>query len=626
MTRINLIVHEIDSPIFTEKGIAKIHSKIMRELGLNSGDAIFIEGSNRKKTYCRVFPLSSNFDQQNIIRIDSITRRNCGANIGDDVVIGKPERLVTNARVTLIPYQNVVLAEQDVILRERLNKRIICKDDYIRFRLLNNILQFKVFATSPDNIPVVVGESTTFDIESFQPRVEMDEVNVSFDDIGGLHEEIDRIKEIFQLPVEHPEIFRYLGIKPPKGILLHGPPGTGKTLIAKAIAKETKATLLTIHGPEIVSKMLGESEKNLRDIFKIANERAPAIILIDEIDSIAPNRDQAQGETAQRIVTQLLALMDGLEDRGQVVVIGTTNRLNAIDPALRRGGRFDREIKIGVPSIEGRLEILQIHTRWIPLDDVNLFEIAKKTHGFVGSDLASLVKESVFIAIRKSLPSLNLNERIPFSKLINIKVKQEHFDEALKEIHPSSLREFTIEIPDVNFKHIGGLKKEKKRLKELLEWPLKYPRVCEKLNIHPPKGILLHGPPGCGKTLIAKAIPNEINMNFISVKGSEILSKWLGESEKAISEIFMKARQCAPCIMFFDEIDAIIPEKQGIEDESNTIRRVISQLLTEMDGLEKSKDIVVLAATTDPNFLNQALLRAGRLDILIEIGLPDPFE
>ncbi|MHA1372412.1 MAG: AAA family ATPase, partial [Promethearchaeota archaeon] len=428
MTRINLIVHEIDSPIFTEKGIAKIHSKIMRELGLNSGDAIFIEGSNRKKTYCRVFPLSSNFDQQNIIRIDSITRRNCGANIGDDVVIGKPERLVTNARVTLIPYQNVVLAEQDVILRERLNKRIICKDDYIRFRLLNNILQFKVFATSPDNIPVVVGESTTFDIESFQPRVEMDEVNVSFDDIGGLHEEIDRIKEIFQLPVEHPEIFRYLGIKPPKGILLHGPPGTGKTLIAKAIAKETKATLLTIHGPEIVSKMLGESEKNLRDIFKIANERAPAIILIDEIDSIAPNRDQAQGETAQRIVTQLLALMDGLEDRGQVVVIGTTNRLNAIDPALRRGGRFDREIKIGVPSIEGRLEILQIHTRWIPLDDVNLFEIAKKTHGFVGSDLASLVKESVFIAIRKSLPSLNLNERIPFSKLINIKVKQEHFD------------------------------------------------------------------------------------------------------------------------------------------------------------------------------------------------------
>ncbi|MHA1698762.1 MAG: AAA family ATPase, partial [Promethearchaeota archaeon] len=327
-----------------------------------------------------------------------------------------------------------------------------------------------------------------------------------------------------------------------------------------------------------------------------------------------------------RIVTQLLALMDGLEDRGQVVVIGTTNRLNAIDPALRRGGRFDREIKIGVPSIEGRLEILQIHTRWIPLDDVNLFEIAKKTHGFVGSDLASLVKESVFIAIRKSLPSLNLNERIPFSKLINIKVKQEHFDEALKEIHPSSLREFTIEIPDVNFKHIGGLKKEKKRLKELLEWPLKYPRVCEKLNIHPPKGILLHGPPGCGKTLIAKAIPNEINMNFISVKGSEILSKWLGESEKAISEIFMKARQCAPCIMFFDEIDAIIPEKQGIEDESNTIRRVISQLLTEMDGLEKSKDIVVLAATTDPKLLNPALLRAGRFDILIEIGLPDPFE
>jgi transitional endoplasmic reticulum ATPase len=448
---------------------------------------------------------------------------------------------------------------------------------------------------------------------------------ITYEDIGGLREEIQKVREMIELPLRHPELFERLGVEAPKGVLLHGPPGTGKTLLAKAVASETNANFIHIGGPEIMSKFYGESEERLREIFKQAQENAPSIIFIDEIDSIAPKREEITGEVEKRVVSQLLALMDGLESRGKVVVIGATNRPNAIDPALRRPGRFDREIEIGVPDRQGRLEILQIHTRGMPLaEDVNLGKLADITHGFVGADLEALCKEAAMRALRRILPSLDLEaESIPAEVLNKITVTMEDFHEALKDVEPSAMREVLVEVPQVRWSDIGGLSDVKEELREAVEWPLKYRELFDRTNASPPKGVLLYGPPGTGKTLLAKAVATESEANFISIKGPELLSKWVGESERAVREIFRKAKQAAPCIIFMDEVDSITPVRGIGYGDSHVTERVISQLLTELDGLEELRDVVVIAATNRPDIVDPALLRPGRFDKLLYVPLPD---
>ncbi|MEM2094069.1 MAG: CDC48 family AAA ATPase, partial [Candidatus Bathyarchaeia archaeon] len=444
-------------------------------------------------------------------------------------------------------------------------------------------------------------------------------------DIGGVQEEIRKIREMVELPLKYPELFERLGVEAPKGVLLYGPPGTGKTLLAKAVANETNAAFFSISGPEIMSKFYGESEERLREIFRQAEENAPSIIFIDELDAIAPKREEATGEVEKRVVSQLLALMDGLKPRGRVVVIGATNRPNAIELALRRPGRFDREIEIGVPNKQGRLEILQIHTRGMPLtEDVDLEKIASVTHGFVGADLASLCKEAAMRALRRILPQLDFEkETIPAEILNKITVTMDDFTEALKDVEPSAMREVLVEVPTVKWEDIGGLADVKLELQEAVEWPLKYPEIFERMDAKPPKGILLHGPPGTGKTLLAKAVASESEANFISIKGPELLSKWVGESERAVREIFRKAKQAAPSIIFFDEIDSIVPVRSGGYGDSHVTERVISQFLTEMDGLEELRGVVVIAATNRPDMIDPALLRPGRFDKLLYVPLPD---
>ena len=449
--------------------------------------------------------------------------------------------------------------------------------------------------------------------------------SISYEDIGGIKNEVSRLREMIELPLRHPELFKRLGVEAPKGVLLHGPPGTGKTLVAKAVAHETNANFYTIGGPEIMSKFYGESEERLREIFKKAEENAPAIIFIDEIDSIAPKREEVSGEVERRVVAQLLSLMDGMSSRGKVVVIGATNRINAIDPALRRPGRFDREIEIGVPDKEGRLEILQIHTRGMPLEkDVDLEVIANMSHGFVGADLQAVAKEAGIRALRKVLPEIDLTtENIPSEILKKIVVTMDDFLSVIKEIEPSALREVFVEIPDVKWDDIGGLADVKQELQEAVEWPLKYQGLFLYSDATPPKGILLYGPPGTGKTLMAKAAAHESEANFISIKGPELLSKWVGESEKGVREVFRKARQAAPCIVFFDEIDAIAPNRGGMGSDSHVTERVISQLLTELDGLEVLSNVIIIAATNRPDIIDAALLRPGRFDRLLYVAPPD---
>jgi transitional endoplasmic reticulum ATPase len=447
---------------------------------------------------------------------------------------------------------------------------------------------------------------------------------VTYEDIGGLGDEVRKVREMIELPLKHPELFERLGVEAPKGVLLHGPPGTGKTLLAKAVAGETSANFVSISGPEIMSKFYGESEERLREIFKQAEENAPSIIFIDEIDSIAPKRDEVSGEMERRIVAQLLALMDGLEARGKVVVIGATNRPNALDPALRRPGRFDREIEINIPNREGRLDILQIHTRGMPLaEDVDLERLADLTHGYAGADLAALCKEAAMHSLRRILPDLDLEaDSIPAEVLNRITVQKDDFFAALREMSPSSMREVLVESPNLHWDDIGGLDDVKAELKEAVEWPLKYAKLFEHMNAEPPKGVLLYGPPGTGKTMLAKAVATESESNFISIKGPEFLSKWVGESEKAVRETFRKARQAAPCVIFMDEIDSIAPTRGG-DSDSHVTERVISQLLTELDGLEALHNVVVIAATNRPDIIDPALLRPGRFDRLIQVGAPD---
>ncbi len=513
----------------------------------------------------------------------------------------------------------------EAYLSRLLENRPISLGDYVELNVMGRRIDLVVTGYRPKADAVIVRYHTRVTV-SEKPVKEVKEVpRVRYEDIGGLKEEIRKVREMIELPLRHPEVFERLGIEPPKGVLLHGAPGTGKTLLAKAVANESNANFVSISGPEVMSKFYGESEERIRELFKQAEESAPSIIFIDEIDSIAPKREEVTGEVERRVVAQLLALMDGMEARGKVIVIGATNRVNAIDPALRRPGRFDREIELGIPDKDARLETLQIHTRGMPLDEsVDLKYLANITHGFVGADLSALSKEAGMRALRRVLPNIDLEaEQIPADILNQLVVTQEDFLDALREIEPSALREVFIETPDVSWDDIGGLESAKESLKEAVEWPLRYPDLFKHMNAKPPKGVLLFGPPGTGKTLLAKAVAKESEANFISVKGPEFLSKWVGESEKAVREMFRKARQAAPCIVFFDEIDSITPTR-GLGFDSHVTERVISQILTELDGLEELRDVVIIAATNRPDIIDTALLRPGRFDRLVYITPPDP--
>ncbi len=603
------------------RSIARVDPEVMEELGLKSGDIIEIIGKNSVPAI--VWPGYPEDRGKRIIRIDGSLRSNAGVGIDDKVRIRKVEAKPAE-KLVIAPTEPIRFMGGETYLLRLLEGRPVKRGQKIRVEVFGHVLTFVIVSTKPTGV-VIVNRDTVIDLkEKPVEEVKRNVPNVTYEDIGGLKRELRLVREMIELPLKHPELFQRLGIDPPKGVLLYGPPGTGKTLIAKAVANEVDAHFISISGPEIMSKYYGESEQRLREIFEEAKENAPSIIFIDEIDSIAPKREEVTGEVERRVVAQLLALMDGLEARGDVIVIGATNRPDAIDPALRRPGRFDREIEIGVPDREGRKEILEIHTRNMPLaDDVDLDQLADLTVGFVGADLAALCKEAAMHALRRVLPEIDLEaEEIPEEVLENLKVTMEDFLEALKNIEPSAMREVLVEVPKVTWNDIGGLEHAKQELREAVEWPLKYPELFRTLNIKPPKGILLYGPPGTGKTLLAKAVANEANANFISVKGPELLSKWVGESEKHVREMFRKARQVAPCIIFFDEIDALAP-RRGMGADSHVTERVVSQLLTELDGLEELKDVVVIAATNRPDIIDPALLRPGRIERHIYIPPPD---
>ncbi|RLI12617.1 AAA family ATPase, partial [Candidatus Bathyarchaeota archaeon] len=560
-----------------------------------------------------------------LIRIDGYIRNNAGVSIDEKVTVMKIEAKKA-VKVTLTPTEPLRIMGAEEYLRHLLEGRVVTRGDLIPLGIMGRKIDLTVISVQPPASAVIISSDTEIVISEGKSKAAIREIpRVTYEDIGGLSEAIKKIREMVELPLKYPELFERLGVDAPKGVLLYGPPGTGKTLLAKAVANETNATFFSISGPEIMSKYYGESEERLREIFKQAEENAPSIIFIDEIDAIAPKREEVTGEVEKRVVSQLLALMDGLKPRGRVVVIGATNRPNALDPALRRPGRFDREIEIGVPNKKGRLEILQIHTRGMPLaDDVDLERIASITHGFVGADIEALCKEAAIRALRRIIPEIDFEkEKIPAEILNKISVTMNDFMEALRDVEPSAMREVLVEVPSVKWDDVGGLKEAKLELQEAVEWPLKYSEIFEHMDARPPKGILLYGPPGTGKTLLAKAVANESEANFISIKGPEVLSKWVGESERAIREVFRKAKQAAPSIIFFDEIDAIAPVRGSGVGDSNVTERVISQLLTEMDGLEELRGVVVIAATNRPDIVDPALLRPGRFDKLLYIPPPD---
>ena len=605
----------------TGRGVARLDPALMDVLDIKFGDIVQIDGN--KKTVVKVLRGGPEDANRGIIRIDGATRRNAGVSIDERVSIKKVA--AKNAeKITFAPTDQLRLQGGEDFLRQNFEGRAISKGDTITLNVMGNRIELVVTSFSPSGDAVIMCGTTQVKISDKPAADKGDVPKVSYDDIGGLGDAVKKIREMVELPLRHPELFKRLGVEAPKGVLLHGPPGTGKTMLAKAVAGETSSNFISIGGPEIVSKFYGESEGKLREIFKEAEENAPSIIFIDEIDSIAPKRDEVNGEEERRIVAQLLSLMDGLNSRGKVVVIGATNRPNSIDEALRRPGRFDREIEIGIPDRDGRLEILQIHTRGMPLDeDVDLKWLADKTHGYAGADISALTKEAAMAALRRVLPDVDLEaEEIPREVLNNILVTKDDFRNALKDMQPSTMREVLIEKPNVKWEDIGALEEAKQELKEAVEWPLKFGKVFDHMNAKPPKGILLYGPPGTGKTLLAKAVATESEANFIAVKGPEFLNKWVGESEKAVRETFRKARQASPCVIFMDEIDSIAPER-GTGGDSNVTERVISQMLTEMDGLEGLNNVVVIAATNRPDIMDPALLRPGRFDKSIYIGPPD---
>ena len=629
------------------KNIARLDPESMSELGLSDGDLIEISGNKNTAAVA----LTSQSEVNRVVRIDGTTRKNSGASIGEDVTVRKAQAKEAK-KVVLAPidsririsgdinaaFRNRVMVQGDIITAgfrqppQRMTGSLF--DDMIS-QLMNapsmgalSQLKLAVVSTNPSGV-VIIGPNTVVEVKEEPVDVSKIDgvtnlVDISYDDIGGLKEEVKKVREMIEIPLKKPEIFEKLGVAPPKGVLMHGPPGTGKTLLAKAVANESDAHFILINGPEIMSKYVGGSEENLREFFEEAEENAPSIIFIDELDAIAPKREETQGETERRTVAQLLTLMDGLNSRGQVVVIGATNRPDSIDGALRRPGRFDREIEIGVPDKDGRKEILEIHTRGMPLaEDVDLDNLAETTHGFVGADLEALSKEAAMRVVRRIIPDLNSDDEVPpevFEKLI---VTKDDFKTALKEIQPSALREVLVQVPNVSWDDVGGLDDAKQELKEAVEWPLKYPDKFEKFGIKPPKGTLLYGIPGTGKTLLAKAVANESDANFIAIKGPELLSKWVGESEKGVREVFRKARQTAPTVIFFDEIDSIASNRGAEAGDSGVTKRVVNQLLTEMDGLEELDDVAIIAATNRPDILDPGLVRPGRFDRHIKVDTPD---
>jgi transitional endoplasmic reticulum ATPase len=607
--------------------IVRIDPEIAERLNITSGDSLELS-SLGKKTSVLNWPARESDRGKGLIRIDGYTRNKLDVGINDQVEVKKV--ISKDAKsITFAPTEPLRIVGAEEYLSEYLNGQLMTKGDTIPLNVMGQRIDLVVISTNPSG-PVIINDSTNITVseesaKALQVSKEGGVPSITYEDIGGLGNAVERVREMIELPLRHPELFKRLGVEAPKGVLLHGPPGTGKTLIAKAIASETNANFYTIGGPEIMSKYYGESEEKLRNVFQQAEQNAPSIIFIDEIDSIAPKREEVSGEVERRIVAQLLSLMDGMSTRGKVVVIGATNRINAIDPALRRPGRFDREIEIGVPDRNGRLEILQIHTRGMPIaKDVNLEKLADISHGFVGADLQALAKEAAIRALRRVLPEVDLSsESIPADTLRKIIVTMQDFMDVIKEMEPSAMREVFVEVPDVKWEDIGGLSTIKQELQEAVEWPLKYQKLFTHADAVPPKGILLYGPPGTGKTLIAKAAANESEANFISIKGPELLSKWVGESEKGVREVFRKARQAAPCIIFFDEIDAIAPRRGGDFGDTHVTERLISQLLTELDGLEILTNVIVIGATNRPDIIDPALLRPGRFDRLLYVPPPD---
>ncbi|MBL7213946.1 MAG: CDC48 family AAA ATPase [Desulfobacteraceae bacterium] len=603
------------------RGIVRLDPADFKKIGVEVGDVVAIEG--KRETVAKVLPAYMEDRGKGLIRLDGITRDNAKVGIDEKVSVTQTD---------FQPAQNIVVTPLTVMrshdaryIGSLLEGLPLVEGDTVRARLFGTRTQdFRVVSAKPRGV-VMIHPKT---IMKIQEKGEPGEARtrIAYEDIGGLGKEIRRIREMIELPLKHPQVFERLGIDPPKGVLLHGPPGCGKTLIARAVANETDAHFGHISGPEIMHKYYGESEAHLRRIFDEATAHAPSIIFFDEIDAVAPKREEMGGEKQleKRIVAQLLALMDGLSSRGQLIVIGATNIPNVLDPALRRPGRFDREIEISIPDKNGRLEILEVHTRGMPLsEDVNLVRLSEITHGFVGADLEALSREGAMVTLRKIFPNIDFElEEIPYEDLMRLQVTMDDFMEGLKEVEPSAIREVFTEIPDVKWNDVGGLSDVKRVLKETIEWPLKYGKLFEHANTTPSKGILLYGPPGTGKTLLAKAVASESEVNFISVKGPEILSKWVGESEKGIREVFKKAKQASPCIIFFDEIDSVVP-RRGSEAASHVVDRVISQFLTELDGIEELKGIVVLAATNRLDIIDPALLRAGRFDFLLELPIPD---
>jgi transitional endoplasmic reticulum ATPase len=614
---------EEPDPTHVGRNIVTLDRETKSRLGVTSGDIVEIEGT--KRTAAIIWPARIEDEGKGIIRMDHFIRQNAGVGLGEKVVVRKAD-VKEAKKVVLAPTQEVriIASGYDRILKKSFLGRPLTSGDAIWVPIFGSGFVYKVVDTNPRGV-VKVTDFTQFLLKEKPVKGELEGVpRVAYEDIGGLDEQIQKVREMVELPMKHPELFRKLGIVPPKGVLLFGPPGTGKTLLAKAVANETQAHFISVNAPEIMSKFVGEAEERIRQIFKEAEENAPSIIFIDEIDAIAPKREEVVGEVERRVVAQILALMDGLEARGNVIVIAATNRVNSIDEALRRPGRFDREIEFPVPDKKARREILLIHTRGMPLaKDVDMDYFASITHGFVGADLAALAKEAAMKALRRYLPKINLEEeRIPPEVLETLEVNRKDFLNGLKDVQPSALREVAIEVPNIKWEDIGGLQDVKDELKQAVEWPLRKPEAFKRMGIRPPSGILLFGPPGCGKTLLAKAVATESEANFISIKGPELLSMWVGESEKGIRKIFRRARQVAPAIVFFDEIDSIAT-KRGEAADSHVSDRVLNQLLTELDGIETLRNVVFIAATNRPDLLDPGLLRPGRIDKLIKVSAPD---
>ncbi|KAF5073242.1 ATP-dependent zinc metalloprotease FtsH [anaerobic digester metagenome] len=608
-------------------GKARLDPETMLQLRVSPGDIVLIEG--KRRTVAKVWRALVTDWNQGKIRIDNITRANAGVSIGDRIRVAKITEEIEAQRVVLAPPVDLP-TNVPINLEHATNSLIdfpVVEGDSVPIRqgfpfMQPQIVAFKAVIVEPIEA-VIISKNTEIEF-SDKPAAGFEGARqISYEDIGGLNYELQRVRETIELPIRHPELFQRLGIEPPKGVLLFGPPGTGKTLIAKAVANESGAHFIAIAGPEVISKYYGESEQRLREVFEEARENAPAIIFIDELDSIAPRREDVTGEVERRVVAQLLTMMDGLEERGEVVVIGATNRVDAIDPALRRPGRFDREIEIGVPAEVDRIEILKIHTRTMPLAaDVNLEELSQQTFGFVGADLAALAREAAIRALRRYLPEIDLEvDEIPEEILERLEVQARDFRDALRDVGPSAMREVMLEVSHVDWTDVGGLEEAKQEVREAVEYPLTDHERFDMLGIRPPRGVLLYGPPGTGKTLIAKAAASESGANFIPIRGPQLLSKWVGESERAVREVFRKARQVAPSIIFFDELDALAPSRGG-DTGSHVIESVLNQILTEMDGLEELKDVVVMAATNRPDIVDPALLRAGRFDRLVYIGQP----